>query len=107
MTTLQESFKRAGDYVFRIGGEEFVALFRIKEQKNGIAASERAREAMFDLNIEHSGNQPYDRVTLPMGLMMLDPNRQYILEEIYKYADEALYQAKESGRNRLEHCNSN
>lgn len=57
---------------------------------------------MYDCNVEHSGNPPFNRVTLSMGLMILDPTQEYIIEEIYKYADEALYRAKENGRNRIE-----
>jgi len=98
-STLQHTFQRAGDYVFRIGGEEFVALYGVKTHEDTLLVAEKARQAMFDLNIEHSGNEPYHRVTLSMGLMTLDPNEQYIIEEIYKYADDALYQAKQNGRN--------
>lgn len=106
VSTLQESFRRAGDYNFRIGGEEFVTLFRVKAPEDAKMAADKARQAMFDLNIEHSGNQPYHRATLSMGLMIMHPNKQYITDEIYKYADEALYQAKEKGRNRIEVCDS-
>jgi len=105
-STLKNSFKRAGDYVFRIGGEEFVSLYRVKTVEDAVTAAEMARQAMHDLNIDHSGNLPSRRVTLSMGLMIMDPKEDYIIEEIYKYADEALYQAKENGRNRIEICNT-
>lgn len=101
VTTLNDSFQRAGDYVFRLGGEEFVGLYRIKDPSHAFDVADRARQAMYDLNIEHSGNPPFHRSTLSMGLMILDPKIQYITEEIYKYADEALYQAKSNGRNQV------
>lgn len=104
VSTMKVTFQRAGDYVFRLGGEEFAVLYRVKDSEHAQAVAERSREAMFDLNIEHSGNTPYHRVTLSMGLMVLAPETEYITEEIYKYADEALYQAKQNGRNRIELC---
>ncbi|GKT11389.1 MAG: two-component system, cell cycle response regulator [Thiomicrorhabdus sp.] len=105
-STLQGSFKRAGDFIFRIGGEEFVALYRIQKIDDAEKTAERARQAMFDLNIEHSGNSPHNRVTLSMGLMTMDSSQDYIIEEIYKYADQALYHAKENGRNCIEVCDN-
>lgn len=52
-------FQRAGDYVFRLGGEEFAVLFTTNEKDQAYIVSERCREALYDCNIEHSGNQPY------------------------------------------------
>jgi diguanylate cyclase (GGDEF)-like protein len=63
--------------------------------------AERAREHIASKNIDHSGNLPFHRVTLSMGLMLLDPEITYVCEEIYKYADEALYRAKAHGRNKV------
>ena len=100
--SLSDSFRRGGDYVFRLGGEEFAVLFTTESKAQLLTVAERARQAMVDLNIEHSGNAPYYRVTLSMGLMELDPELNYVSEEIYKYADEALYRAKQNGRNALE-----
>ena len=102
VTATNSVFKRAGDYVFRLGGEEFAVLFRAENPEKAAVVSEHARQAMYDCNVEHSGNPPFNRVTLSMGLMILDPTQEYIIEEIYKYADEALYRAKENGRNRIE-----
>ncbi len=102
VSSTKSIFKRAGDYVFRLGGEEFAVLFRAEDQDKAYLVSEQCRQAIFDCNIEHSGNPPYQRLTLSMGLMILEPNQSYIIEEIYKYADEALYRAKQNGRNRVE-----
>lgn len=99
--TLKSTFKRASDYVFRLGGEEFAVLYQVQEKEQGHMIAERARQALFDEKIAHSGNRPYNFVTLSAGLIMLDPSIVYIEEEIYKYADEALYQAKQNGRNTI------
>lgn len=100
--SMNKTFKRAGDYIFRLGGEEFAVLFRVEQEDNARTVSEIARKALYDCNIPHSGNPPHQRVTISMGLMILDPSKAYIEDEIYKYADEALYKAKENGRNRVE-----
>jgi len=102
VSTAQSIFKRAGDYVFRLGGEEFAVLFRTENPEKAALISEQARQAIYDCNIEHSGNSPFYRITISMGLMILDPTETYIVDEIYKYSDEALYKAKENGRNRIE-----
>jgi len=102
VSTLAASFRRSGDHIFRLGGEEFAVLYSAECKDQLRSSAERARQAMYDLTIEHSGNEPHNFVTLSMGLMELDPKKEYTSEEIYKYADEALYRAKQSGRNCLE-----
>ena len=99
--TLLFTFSRAEDFVFRLGGEEFAVLYSINEPEDGYMLAERARAHISSKNIDHSGNLPFHRVTLSMGLMILDPDKQYVSEEIYKYADEALYRAKANGRNQV------
>lgn len=102
VTQMKETFKRAGDSCYRLGGEEFAVLFHTQSPEQAEQVSNSLRQAIFDNNIEHSGNPPHQRLTISGGLMALDPKRVYIEEEIYKYADEALYRAKKQGRNRIE-----
>ena len=100
-TVLKKVFKRAGDYCFRLGGEEFAVLFEVEQQKDGEIMAEKVCSAIYDQAIEHSGNAPWMRLTVSIGVMLMDPLNSYVEEEIYKYADEALYRAKEAGRNRV------
>ncbi len=99
---MKSTFQRAGDSCFRLGGEEFAILFHAENPEQALSISNRLRENIFENNIEHSGNKPHQRLTISGGLMTLEPSKVYIEEEIYKYADEALYKAKKSGRNRIE-----
>lgn len=99
---LKSTFRRSGDYVFRLGGEEFAVLYQTEKREQLMLVAERSLQAMFDMEIAHTGNPPHNRVTVSMGLMTLDPELCYVNEEIYKYADEALYRAKQNGRNRIE-----
>lgn len=91
-------------FPFRYGGEEFCALVKgplgigeLKELVEGLL------RAVWGLGIEHAGNPPYGRVTLSAGASAsvgLEGDRG--IDEVLKRADEALYLAKERGRNRLE-----
>lgn len=99
---LQQSFLRPGDYIFRLGGEEFAALFPVVRSEDARLVAERARWLMYERAIEHSGNPPHNWVTLSMGMIVLDPAQKYEQDDVYKYADAALYKAKENGRNRLD-----
>lgn len=99
---LHQVFHRASDHVFRLGGEEFGVLFPVQSPSHLPLLANKVLHTMQDRHIEHSGNPPYHFVTLSLGIMLMDPSLDYITEEIYKYADEALYRAKEKGRNRFE-----
>ncbi|PLA73457.1 hypothetical protein CYQ88_11110 [Hydrogenovibrio sp. SC-1] len=101
-TALDNSFNRAGDLCFRLGGEEFAGLFEVEVPEYGTQMADKVRQAVFDLNIEHSGNPPWLKMTISIGVLLMDPDQNYIEEEVYKYADSALYQAKANGRNRIE-----
>ncbi|MDX8408763.1 MAG: sensor domain-containing diguanylate cyclase [Mariprofundales bacterium] len=99
---LHEGFRRPTDFVFRLGGEEFAVLFPVIHEQDALPLADKARQMMFDRNIEHSGNPPYHRLTLSMGVITLDPEQSHDVDDIYKYSDIALYNAKERGRNRVE-----
>jgi len=99
---MKDTFQRAGDYIYRLGGEEFAVLFQTDTIEQAEVISNKLRQYIYDLDIEHSGNPPFNRVTVSGGLMAIDPNNVYIEEEIYKYADTSLYRAKQKGRNRIE-----
>lgn len=99
---LKTQFSQTGGVVFRLGGEEFCVLYNADSPEVLMEQAERSREALVAENIAHSGNPPLNLVTVSMGLMVLDPTQDYVVEEVYKYADEALYKAKQNGRNRVE-----
>jgi diguanylate cyclase (GGDEF)-like protein/PAS domain S-box-containing protein len=99
---LNETFSRASDHVFRLGGEEFAVIFPIQEAEHAQLLADKTLQAMYARNIEHTGNIPHGRLTLSLGMMVLDPSIEYVSDEIYKYADGALYRAKRKGRNRFE-----
>jgi len=89
---------RTVDIVGRYGGEEFSILLPESEPAGALEAGERLRRCIADELIETS--QGILKVTISLGLTTLTDNSK-TLEELLKFADQALYQAKEAGRNRV------
>lgn len=86
--------------VARYGGEEFtVLLSRGVEETRHIA--ERIRQDILDLNILHESYKPLCRVSVSLGLTSLVPGAETTEKEVIDQADQALYRAKENGRNQI------
>ncbi|WP_115719151.1 GGDEF domain-containing protein [Gallaecimonas mangrovi] len=84
------------DVLARIGGEEFVWLFKSKEPDNGYARTEKVREAVCATPLVHNGKEV--TLTVSLGVTVLggkDKNG----DEALNRADAALYEAKKKGRN--------
>jgi len=96
---MQEVLQRAGDYCFRIGGEEFCFLFNAADSDKAKKVADSLRRAIEELNIPHQGNAPYGVLTISIGLIQVPPDPNCILEQIMSKVDQALYMAKKRGRN--------
>jgi two-component system, cell cycle response regulator len=92
---------RKGDSIYRYGGEEFLCIFPERSIPGGAVAVERMRSGVQALAISHAAND-LGVVTVSAGLSMLDPGATRPVNEVLREADEALYRAKELGRNRVE-----
>lgn len=102
-TSLKNNLKRDDDYCFRLGGEEFGVLFKSDSKQKAEIIANDLRISIEDLKIEHKGNSVSSFVTVSMGLVCLRSQDQDIVNEdqVYKMADDLLYKAKESGRNKV------
>jgi diguanylate cyclase (GGDEF)-like protein/PAS domain S-box-containing protein len=102
-SALKVSLRRAGDLVFRIGGEEFATIASVTRSEDALLLAEKLRHAVESLKLEHAKSPVSDYVTISLGVNVykasqsLPPN----VDEIFKMADDALYKAKENGRNRV------
>jgi two-component system chemotaxis response regulator CheY len=94
---------RRGDVVYRYGGEEFLCVFPEQTQDTAAIAVERMRAGMERLAVAHADSST-GLVSLSAGLAMLDPEHTRTVHEVLKDADDALYRAKQLGRNRVEHA---
>lgn len=92
---------RAGDALYRFGGDEFLCVFPEQSIESGTAAIERMQTGVERLAIPHAGNAG-GILTFSAGLAVLDPGHIESATDVLKQADAALYRAKQLGRNRVE-----
>ena len=126
--------RRPGDLLARYGGEEFVILLNNPTEQYVAETAARLRESVLLLGIEHSGSsicieaqdyflskQPAEDkgvksssemgensrklVTVSLGVAIHHRGEKLVLSDLIESADQALYQAKQQGRNRV--CYSN
>jgi len=92
--------ERQGDKAYRYGGEEFLVLLAGQRLEGSAAAGERLRRVIDELRIPHEVAGSPSFVTISVGVV--DVCEEYANpRELIQRADEALYRAKEMGRNRV------
>jgi len=89
---------RTTDVIARLGGEEFCLLLPETRAPDAAVVADRLRCAIADLSFGTRGCE--FRVTASFGIAEVRPGEG--IEEVLRRADEALYRAKEGGRNRVE-----
>ena len=93
---------RPSDLSARYGGEEFTIILPATDKGGSHVIAERVRKAVYDLDCKHNGNSAADRITISIGSATIIPESGQVDESILvKAADEALYKAKDLGRNRV------
>ncbi|GEM_PF-3368508 len=92
---------RAGDEVYRYGGEEFVVVMPATSAGLAAVGMERLRRAVECVAVPHEGNPPYNVLTFSSGVALVPAGTETSTAEALQRADEALYEAKRSGRNRI------
>ena len=93
---------RKYDAMFRYGGEEFLLLLPETDLQGALAAAEKARATIEDLSITYNGRE-LPNMTVSFGVAVA-PQHGKTVAELLEAVDAALYQAKQGGRNRVEHA---
>ena len=99
--SIKASLHRADDYCFRLGGEEFGIIFKSESKESAVRFANQIRENIENLKIEHSGNSASPYLTASMGLICQNGNEIENKDTAYKKGDDLLYEAKESGINKV------
>ena len=94
---MKQTFRKT-DLLYRYGGEELVIVMPETNIEGATIPVQRLRRMIEDYNFEYNGVK--SKVTISIGLTMNYQNLN-TSAEILKSADEALYKAKETGRNRV------
>lgn len=98
VTTIQ-NILHPHDLLGRFGGEEFAILFRIPPEA-AFELAERIRIQISQQPIYVYGKLPIF-VQVSIGISLYSPSYHRSIESLFKEADDALYQAKRQGRNRV------
>ena len=100
---LQKSVRRPADFVARFGGEEFAVVLADTQHSGANKTGQRMLGDVRELFISHEhrepGEEPY--ITVSIGAASILPSDSNSLDLLIELADQALYEAKRSGRNRL------
>lgn len=97
---IKNIIKRPCDIIARIGGEEFAVILPDTDQIGAVNIAEKLRKSVCDLAIPHSSSE-HKVITISLGIATSVSDEQGLTSKIlYNKADQALYQAKRSGRNK-------
>ena len=89
---------RASDFIFRYGGEEFLAVLGNTDGKGAYIVAEKIRRKCEEHIFQLPANKQISK-TCSIGAAVYDGHPDY--NRIVKFADMALYEAKEKGRNQV------
>jgi diguanylate cyclase (GGDEF)-like protein/PAS domain S-box-containing protein len=98
---LQNSLKRASDYPFRLGGEEFGIIFSAQTPAKALEFAQIVQESIAAMQIPHAFSSVAKHITASLGLFCKHADQIASIDALYKETDDLLYKAKESGRNQI------
>ncbi len=97
---ISRSARRPADLVARYGGEEFVIILPNTTLAGSLQVAHLIREEIHNLKIIHEKSTVDSFVTVSLGVASTIPHLELSILTLIRVADEALYQAKNTGRNR-------
>lgn len=102
-SAIRKSSSRGGELAVRYGGEEFIVLMPHCDENQAYQSSENIRRSVEALHINHPHSGVASVVTISVGCATIYPKDKTVdRNSLVKSADDALYKAKQNGRNRVE-----
>ena len=98
---IEDSLNRADDHCFRLGGEEFGVLFKSDDVNSAVKFANKIKQNIEDIQIVHEQNTASKYITVSMGLICEYASKIKNQDDLYKIADDLLYEAKDKGRNTI------
>jgi diguanylate cyclase (GGDEF)-like protein len=98
--SLSQCARRPMDFVARYGGEEFAVILYEATREYVAEVLTRIQRSIAELNIPHEASRVASRLTVSIGAAFVLPGANRTHDGLIQLADEALYSAKEQGRNR-------
>ncbi|WP_315790100.1 PleD family two-component system response regulator [Fischerella sp. JS2] len=98
---LKDTAQKYQDLVARYGGEEFAVILPHTHASGAVHVAAAMQAGVRELEIVHSGSTVSQFVTLSLGIATIVPNFETSPLALIEAADQALYQAKAEGRNRI------
>lgn len=104
---IKEVAKRATDLAARYGGEEFAIVLPNTDQANAVKLGNEILVGVRELGIRNATAVSSQIVTISLGIAVIIPSDSTTPDSLIIAADQALYQAKNAGRNQLQVASTN
>ena len=88
-------------FAARYGGDEFIIVLPDTELEEAMGYAENFRRNVEKLLLYHEFSKIKDIVTITLGVSSVMPNDEITITEFIRQADDALYEAKNNGRNQV------
>jgi diguanylate cyclase (GGDEF)-like protein/PAS domain S-box-containing protein len=96
---MNRAVRRSADLVARYGGEEFVVVLPNTKAEGAVQVAATMQREIEQLKLIHGASDVNEYVTLSLGVACTIPSQTFLPEVLINIADNALYEAKEHGRN--------
>ncbi len=98
---MQRAATRAGEVVARYGGEEFILVLPGASADSAMRTASRLRDLVNEERIPHKTSQVEQFITVSQGVITVQPDGELEPVDLVKRVDQALYQAKDNGRDAI------
>ena len=100
--TMGQQLQRSTDFAARYGGDEFAVVLYDTDKEEALKIAERIKKSVANVSIRPEfGPLGEKSTTASIGIISIIPDQSSTLKEIIAWADKALYQAKQLGRNNI------